>query len=104
MKTNKDYKEYTIGKLIQGLKQALQDNPYLDVNSPVMISDYNMSGFKYNFGILPCFSSQHHTAGLCLFHSLGEVTEEVTPKTSLVKEETIEEDTSVVKFAQWFKG
>ena len=101
MQKKSNYKQHTIGELMQMLKQALQDNPYLDMDSPIMISDYNMSGFKYDFDLLPCFSSKHYTAGLCLFHSLGEVTEEeVTPKKSLNEKE---EDTSVLKFAKWVK-
>ena len=101
-KSKSNYRQHTIGELMQMLKQALQDNPYLDVDSPVMISDYNMSGFKYDFDLLPCFSQQHHTAGLCLFHSLGEVTEEVTSKTSL-EEKSVDDEPSMMKFAKRMK-
>ena len=98
----KGYKEHTIGELIQAIKQTVQDTPYLDINSPVMISDYNMSGMKYEFDILPSFSSKHHTAGLCLFHSLGEEAQEVEVRVE-AEEVAEEKETSVMKFAKWFK-
>lgn len=102
MRNKSNYRQHTIGELMQMLKQALQDNPYLDMDSPVMISDYNMSDFKYDFDLLPCFSQKHHTAGLCLFHSLGEVTEEVTPKMSL-EEKPVNEKSSMMKFIKRMK-
>ena len=64
------YKEYTIAELIQALKQALAENSYLDENSPVLISDFDMSGYKHKFKLHPVMSPAHSTAGLCLFHSL----------------------------------
>ena len=107
------YGYQTIGSLIQLLKNAVQETPYLNLNSPVMISDYNMSEIKYEFDVLPSFSQAHHTAGLCLFHSLGaenkgkEIYIEPSYDTEddepfFRDEEDIEEDTSVVKFAKWF--
>lgn len=102
MKNKTNYGQHTIGELIQMLKKAVEDTPYLNIDSPVLISDYNMSGYKYEFDLLPSFSPQHHTAGLCLFHSLGETTEEVI--TEPIKEEIKEEEnTSIVKFAKWLK-
>lgn len=117
-KKKSNYKQHTIGELMQMLKQALQDNPYLDMNSPIMISDYNMSGFKYDFDLLPCFSPQQHTAGLCLFHSLGEVpvdkkNEEIYIEPSydtdwdepfIREEEPAEEDSSIMKFVKRMKA
>ena len=114
MRNKSNYRQHTIGELMQMLKQALQDNPYLDVDSPVMLSDYNMSGFKYDFDLLPYFSQQHHTAGLCLFHSLNEETKDEKiyrepsyntdwDKSFIRKEEPTVEDTSVMKFAKWYK-
>ena len=64
------YKEYTIKELIQALKQALVENSYIDENSPVLISDFNMSGYKHKFKLHPVMSPAHGTVGLCLFHSL----------------------------------
>ena len=104
VKNKSNYRQHTIGELMRMLKQAVQDNPYLDMNSPIMISDYNMSCFKYDFDLLPCFSSKHHTAGLCLFHSLNEkVTEEVTPKMSL-EEKHVEEEPNIMKFVKRMKS
>ena len=113
-KSKSNYRQHTIGELMQMLKQALQDNPYLGVDSPVMISDYNMSGFKYDFDLLPCFSQQHHTAGLCLFHSLNEEVKDekiyIEPSYNTDWDEPLrgekeptEEDTRVMKFAKWYK-
>ena len=69
-RTITNYKEYTIGELILSLKQAVETNSYISYDSPVFISDYNMSGFMHELGVAPTFSSKHHTAGLCIFHSL----------------------------------
>ena len=102
MRKKSNYGQHTIGELMQMLKQALDENKYITLDSPVMIADYNMSSMKYDFDLLPCFSSKHHTAGLCLFHSLGEVTEEVTPRMSLA-EETIEKPT-LMKFVERMKS
>ena len=97
------YGEYTIGELIQALKKAVEDTPYLDMNSPVMISDYNMSGFKYELDVLPTFSQRHHTAGVCLFHSLNEPVEEEEIVVEPVVEE-VQEVPSIMKFVNWVKN
>lgn len=97
------YGYQTIGSLIELLKKAVEETPYLNYNSPVLISDYNMSGYKYEFDVLPAFSYQHYTAGVCLFHSLGETVEEVV-KEPVKKEVKEAEDASVVKFAKWVKN
>lgn len=103
MRKKSNYGQHTIGELMQMLKQTLSENKYLTLDSPVMIADYNMSSTKYDFDLLPCFSSKHHTAGLCLFHSLNkEVTEEVTPKISLARETT--EKPSLMKFVERMKS
>ena len=65
----------TIGGLIEALTQYVEDNNYITMESPVFISDYAMSGYKYEFDILPTFSPYLHQAGVCLFHSLGGETE-----------------------------
>ena len=64
------YKEYTVKELIEALKQAVEANSFLNENSPVLVSDYNMSGYKHKFKLHPVMSPVHSTAGLCLFHSL----------------------------------
>lgn len=69
---NTGYGKHTIGSLIEHIKQLVEDNTYLNMNSPVFISDYAMSGYKHEFDILPTVSPYSHQAGLCLFHSLGE--------------------------------
>ena len=76
IKNKTTYGYQTIGSLIELLQEAMENNNYLNMNSPVMISDYAMSGFKYEFDLLPTFSPLQHTAGLCLFHSLNEPVEE----------------------------
>ena len=102
MKTKKNtYGEYTIGALIKAIKRTMEETPYLNLDSPVMISDYNMSGFKHEFDILPTFSQKHHTAGLCLFHSLNEPIEEVIVE-PIVEEQ--EETSSIMKFVNWVKN
>ena len=103
-----EYGYQTIGTLIQALKQAVENNAYLDMNSPVFISDYNMSKQNYKFSVLPAFSPMQHTAGLCLFHSLNEPVEEVEevvePVRTVQEEPTVENNCSTMKFAKWFKG
>ena len=107
------YGTQTIGSLIQLLKNTVEENRYLSMDSPVMISDYAMSGFKYEFDVLPNYSPLNHTAGVCLFHSLGEEIKEPLEEDVKVKipieieeetEEETEEDTSIMKFVNWFKN
>ena len=82
------YGLYTIGDLIEHLQLAVRENNYLTMDSPVFISDYNMTGYKHEFDILPTFSPYLKKAGVCLFHSLGEE----APTPTVAKEEPIEED------------
>ena len=110
MKKHKStYGEYTIGEFIQALKKTVEETPYLNLNSPMLISDYNMTGFKYKFDILPTFSQEHRTAGLCLFHSLKQEKEAyIEPSYDTESgedffEEEEKEDSSVMKFAKWLK-
>ena len=108
MKKHKStYGEYTIGEFIQALKKTAEETPYLNLNSPMLISDYNMTGFKYEFDILPTFSQKHHTAGLCLFHSLPSETEEeeieANVKPTVEPIEEVEEESSFMKFVSWYK-
>lgn len=104
------YGYQTIGSLIALLKKTVEETSYLDYNSPVMISDYNMSSFKYEFDVVPAFSQAHHTAGIGLFHSLNEepVYVETTYDTEsgepfFKEEEEEKEDTAVMKFVKWYK-
>jgi hypothetical protein len=82
------YGLYTIGSLIEHLQDLVKENNYLDMESPIFISDYNMSGYKHEMDLLPTFSPYLHKAGVCLFHSLGEE----IPTSIVAKEEPIEED------------
>lgn len=107
MKKHKStYGEYTIGEFIQALKKTVEETPYLNLNSPILISDYNMTGFKYKFDILPTFSQKHHTAGLCLFHSLPSETDEEEIEVSIepTVEPMKEEESSFMKFVSWYKN
>ena len=104
VKTKQTYGCQTIGSLMQALKTALQENKYLTLDSPVFISDYNMSQQNYEFDILPAFSSMQHTAGLCLFHSLNsnkDYEEEIELEPTI--EEHVEDDKQIMKFVKWFK-
>ena len=96
-KKEQEYKQQTIGSLIQSLKDLVEDNKYLTMDSPIFLSDYNMSQQKYEFSILPSFSSLEHKAGVCLFHSLNEPVEEP------VKAEEAPVEGSISKFAKWYK-
>lgn len=86
------YGLYTIGDLIEHLQLAVRENNYLTMDSPVFISDYNMTGYKHEFDILPTFSPYLKQAGVCLFHSLGEAPAPVVDKTV----EDFEEEEDVV--------
>lgn len=101
------YGTQTIGSLIQLLKNTVEENNYLSMDSPVMISDYAMSGFKYEFDVLPNYSPLHHTAGVCLFHSLGEEQEGIEEEDVkvIIPTETKEnrEESSIMKFVNWYK-
>ena len=106
VKTEQIRSYQTIGSLIQALQQAVEDNRNLSMNSPVFISDYNMSQQRYEFDVLPSFVPLKHTAGLCLFHSLNEPVEDFEEEVEVENDLEISEpeDTGVMKFANWFKG
>lgn len=114
-KNKTGYGTYTIGSLIEHIKQLVEDNTYLNMNSPVFISDYAMSGYKHEFDILPTFSPYTHQAGLCLFHSLNEeASNEPVVEGEIEEEEvTYEEDTyenvqpnriGVSRIMEWYKS
>lgn len=92
------YGLYTIGDLIEHLQLAVRENNYLTMDSPVFISDYNMTGYKHEFDILPTFSPYLKQAGVCLFHSLGEKAPIIENKYEQVQEqkEDFEEEEEVV--------
>ena len=78
------------------------------MDSPIFISDYNMSQQKYEFSVLPSFSSLEHKAGVCLFHSLNEPVKEYKCSTEshnlTIEEEPTVEGRDMTKFARWVKG
>ena len=106
VKAKQTYGYQTIGSLIQLLQQAVEDNRYLSMNSPVFISDYNMSQQKYEFDVLPSFVPLKHKAGLCLFHSLNEPVKDFEEEIEVEKDLEISEpeETGIVKFANWFRS
>ena len=104
----KGYGYQTIGSLIQSLKDLVENNGHLTMDSPIFMSDYNMSSQKYKFSVLPSFSSLEHKAGVCLFHSLNEPVEEPYSYNTESHKNTTEnkpiEDKGMTKFARWYKG
>ena len=108
MKKKTEYKQQTIGSLIQSLQDLVEGSRYLTMDSPIFISDYNMSQQKYEFSVLPSFSSLEHKAGVCLFHSLNEPVKEYEYSTEshnlIVEEEPTVEGRDMTKFARWVKG
>ena len=75
MTTKQTYKYYTVQELVNTILDLVENSETLTVNSPIMISDFNMSGYKEKFSILPTFSTNQNQAGICLFHSLGNLEE-----------------------------
>lgn len=97
------YKQYTVRELIEALKQAVECNTFIDENSPVLISDYNMTGYKFKFNLHPVMSPVHSTVGLCLFHSLENNGEEEF-KNDLVDYEHSNKEDRFMKFVRRIKG
>lgn len=85
MTTEKTYTYHTVEELINTLQNLVNNSETLTMKSPIMISDFNMSGYKEKFSVLPTFSTNQNLAGICLFHSLGNLEE------TLKKEPVIEE-------------
>lgn len=92
VKERRGYGLQTVRSLIENLKKYVEESDYLDMDSPIFISDYAMSGYKHEFDVLPTFSPYMHKAGLCLFHSLGEEKSVVSLDTSNTPSEEIEEE------------
>ena len=101
---NKMYKEYTIRELIQALKQAVENNGFLNEDSPVLISDYNMSGYKHKFKLHPVMSPVHSTAGLCLFHSLENRNDEEFKDELIDYRPSSNKEDRFLKFVRGIKG
>ena len=97
------YKQYTVRELVEALKQAVEDNSYLNENSPVLISDYNMSGYKYKLNIHPVMSPVNSTVGVCLFHTLNNNGEEEF-KDELINYRPSNKEDRFLKFVRRVKG
>ena len=74
------YKYCSIRELIFTLQEMVKDSETLTLDSPVMISDFNMSGYKEEFSVLPTFSTNQGQAGVCLFHSLKGTVQSAKPE------------------------
>lgn len=85
MTTEKTYTYHTVEELINTLQNLVNNSETLTMKSPIMISDFNMSGYKEKFSVLPTFSTNQNLAGICLFHSLGNL-EETLKKEPIVEE------------------
>ena len=85
MTTERTYTYHTVEELINTLQNLVNNSETLTMKSPIMISDFNMSGYKEKFSVLPTFSTNQNLAGICLFHSLGNLEE------TLKKEPVVEE-------------
>lgn len=94
MTTERTYTYHTVGELISTLQNLVDNSESLTMNSPIMISDFNMSGYKEKFSVLPTFSTNQNLAGVCLFHSLGNL-EETLKKESIVEETDFEDEVDV---------
>ena len=92
MTTEKTYTYHTVGELIDTLQNLVSNSETLTMNSPIMISDFNMSGYKERFSILPTFSQNQGQAGVCLFHSLGNLEETLKKEPVIDNIEELEVD------------
>ena len=63
-----DIKTYTIKELMNKLRETLETNPKVTPNTKVVLSDFNMSGFKEDLMVEPVRLIGEEV--VCLFHSL----------------------------------
>lgn len=61
-------KTYTIKELMNKLRETLETNPKVTPDTKVVLSDFNMSGFKEDLMVEPVRLVGENV--LCLFHSL----------------------------------
>ena len=64
----KNYKLYTIKELITALEEMAETSQSINLDSYVVFSDFNMSGFQENIKLCPVNRYGHWCIGL--FHSL----------------------------------
>ena len=69
-----DIKTYTIKELMNKLRETLETNPKVTPDTKVVLSDFNMSGFKEDLMVEPVRLVGEEV--LCLFHSLPCINEE----------------------------
>ena len=62
-------KTYTVKELMNKLREAIETNPKITPNTKVVLSDFNMSGFKEDLMVEPVRLVGEEV--ICLFHSLG---------------------------------
>ena len=73
-------KTYTIKELMNKLREAVETNPKVTPNTKVVLSDFNMSGFKEDLMVEPVRLVGKEV--ICLFHSLESTCQD---KESVVK-------------------
>ena len=61
-------KTYTIRELMNKLRETLETNPKVTPDTKVVLSDFNMSGFKEDLMVEPVRLVGEEV--VCLFHSL----------------------------------
>ena len=65
---------YTIRELMNKLRETLEANPKVTPNTKVVLSDFNMTGFKEDLMVTPVKLVGEDA--VCLFHSLPCTNEE----------------------------
>ena len=70
LKVKEQTKTYTVRELLYKLRETLENNPRITPDTKVVLSDFNMSGFKEDIMVEPVNILGEQT--LCLFHSLGK--------------------------------
>ena len=71
-KMKQEIKSYTIKELMNKLRELVESNPKITLNTKVCLSDFNMSGFKDEIMIDPVDTVGEYC--ICLFHSLNKET------------------------------
>ena len=81
--------KFTIKSLVYSLQAMMTENPRLSWDSPVIISDLQMSGFKNNFKLYPVNDYENGTIKLGLFVLPNDLDSEFEEEPEL--EETTED-------------
>lgn len=64
------YKVYTVRELIVALREIAENSQHIDLDSEVVVSDYDMTGFKEKFKLYPVNLYGNWSVGL--FHTLEQ--------------------------------